>query len=245
MNLQQLPREIRMDIEDQSLTILKDFNEHVIVIGGWAVRALAGEKHARTTLDIDGVASAESLEIVRNEIEELGLECRDEDWGVRLFKDYEPVMEITDDDTRKAVKEVELRIEISGKRIQERDSHHYFEFDLEDWVVKEIGFHNSDTVITVRVPPVSTMAANKLGLPVDYKNNFDAAVLLQICELDEVITTIEGTDDWREMVIGRIPKLRGRMSNPERLENILSLSAGVDIDAYIDSLDYFESKLKN
>lgn len=245
MNLQQLPREVRMDIEDQSLTLLRNFNEHIIVIGGWAVRALAGEKHARTTLDIDGVASAENLEMVKKKVEELGLECRDADWGVQLFKDYKPVMEITNEDARQAVREVELRIEIFGNRIQELDSHHYFEFDLEDWVMKEIEFHNADATITLRVPPARTMAAAKLGLPADYKNNFDAAVLLQICEVDEVIATIESTDDWREMVLRRIPKLRGRMSIPERLENILSLRAGVDIDAYIDTLDYIENKLKN
>lgn len=245
MNLQQLPREVRMDIEDRSLTLLKDFNEHVIVIGGWAVRALAGEKHARTTLDVDGVASAENLEMVKKRIEELGLDCRDADWGVQLFKDYEPAVEITDDDTRKAVKEVELRIEISGNRIQELDSHHYFEFDLGDSVIKEIGFHNSDATITLRVPPAKTMAANKLGLPADYKNNFDAAVLLQICEVDDVIATIESTDDWREMVLRRIPKLRGRMRIPERLENVLSLRADVDVDAYIDALNQIESRLRS
>lgn len=245
MNMEQLPREVRMDIEDQSLTLLKNLSEHIIVIGGWAVRALAGERHARTTLDVDGVASAENLEMVKKKIEELGLECRDADWGVQLFKNYEPVVEITDEDTRKAVREVELRIEISSNRIQELDSHHYFEFDLEDWVIKEIEFHNTDTTITLRVPPARTMAAAKLGLPADYKNNFDAAVLLQICEVDDMIATIESTDDWREMVLRRIPKLRGRMRNHERLENILSLRAGVDVDAYIDALDYIENRLRS
>ncbi len=51
MNLQEYPEPIKQDIEDQSLSILKHINDDVIVIGGWAVRALVGEKHGRYILE--------------------------------------------------------------------------------------------------------------------------------------------------------------------------------------------------
>ena len=47
MNLEDFPEPIKKDIEDQSLSILEQIKEDIIVIGGWAVRALTGDKHSR------------------------------------------------------------------------------------------------------------------------------------------------------------------------------------------------------
>jgi len=40
MNINKLPGQVRDDIEMQSLLILKHIAEDIVVIGGWAVRAL-------------------------------------------------------------------------------------------------------------------------------------------------------------------------------------------------------------
>ena len=61
MNLEEFPDEVKKDIEDLSLELLKEINEHVIVIGGWAVRALIGDEQKRYTLDIDGVTSVDDI----------------------------------------------------------------------------------------------------------------------------------------------------------------------------------------
>jgi hypothetical protein len=53
MNLEELPEPIKKDIEDQSLSILEHIKDDIIVIGGWAVRALTGDKNGRYTLDIE------------------------------------------------------------------------------------------------------------------------------------------------------------------------------------------------
>jgi hypothetical protein len=88
------------------------------------------------------------------------------------------------------------------------------------------------------------MAAVKLGLPVDYKNNFDSAITLQICEIEKVIEIIKKNDDWDEMVLRRMPKLKGRIKDHNRLENMLSINAGIDIRDYVRRLEYIETKLK-
>lgn len=37
--MQQLPKQIRDDVEDQSLDILQQIQQYIVVIGGWAVRS--------------------------------------------------------------------------------------------------------------------------------------------------------------------------------------------------------------
>ena len=70
MNLEDFPEPIKKDIEDQSLELLEHINDNIIVIGGWAVRALTSNKHGRYTLDIDGVTNPKnnrSIAISREE----------------------------------------------------------------------------------------------------------------------------------------------------------------------------------
>jgi hypothetical protein len=244
MNLEELPENVKKDIEGKSLSILKVIKEDIIVVGGWAVRAHAGEKHARYTLDIDGVAAEKKLPGIRNQLKKLDLDHRDSEWGFQFFKKYEPGIEITDKEIKKIADQIELRIELSPPKIKEFQTHHYFEFSLNDYVTKEIPYHNVDLSVKVNVPAVESMAAVKLGLPVDYKNNFDSAILLAMCDIDEIITTIKSNDDWYEMVLRRIPKQKGRIKDPGRLENLLLLNAGINIKDHIRKLDYLASNLK-
>jgi hypothetical protein len=244
MNLEEFPEEVKEDIEDQSLAILKIIKDDIIVIGGWAVRALTGERHSRYTLDIDGIIDEKKISQIKKKLETVGLKSRDSEWGILFYRKYEPKLKITDKEIRKSVNEVELRIEISGPRIKEFRTRHYFEFSLSDYVTREVSFRKLDSKIDIKVPPISSLAAVKLGLPVDYKNNYDSAVLLQICDVDEVIAAIEGNDDWNEMVLRRLPKLIGRVKDPGRLENMLLINTGINIRDYIQKLEYIKSKLR-
>ncbi|TET91353.1 MAG: hypothetical protein E3J35_02760 [Methanomassiliicoccales archaeon] len=238
MNLEELPEKVRKDVENQSLAILETIIDDIIVIGGWAVRAHAGKRHNRYTLDIDGVTAEDKMSEAGKKLRGLGLKSEDMDWGVRFSCEYEPEVQIIDEEIRRIANEVELRIDISGPRIVEMETPHYYEFDLSEYSRREILYHDSDSKIVVRVPPVESLAAVKLGLPVDYKNNFDSAVLLAMCDVDEVIGNIRNNDDWHEMVIRRIPKLKGRMKDPGRLENELCVDGGMDISEYIRKLEY-------
>lgn len=56
MNVEELPTQVKNDVEDQSLAILEDIRDDIVVVGGWAVRAHLQSRHARHTLDVDGVA---------------------------------------------------------------------------------------------------------------------------------------------------------------------------------------------
>ncbi|EMR74809.1 hypothetical protein MBGDF03_00005 [Thermoplasmatales archaeon SCGC AB-540-F20] len=98
--------------------------------------------------------------------------------------------------------------------------------------------------VMVKVPPAEHMAAVKLGLPVDYKNNLDSQVLLDICDVDRVVEVIKGNDDWAEMAIRRIPKLIGRLSQKDRLEHILAMNIGINIKEHVKIMKYIEKELK-
>lgn len=243
MNLEELPVVVKNDIEDQSLSLLEIIKDDVIVIGGWAVRALTGKKHDRYTLDIDGITVKEKLPMIKQKLKASGLAAKDSEWGVQFYKKYILHVDIPDE-IRKTVENIELRIELSEPRIKEFQTHHYFEFSLNDYVNREIAYHNKPGVLIVHVPLPDQMAAVKLGLPVDYKNNFDSAVLLQICDTEKVIQTIKENDDWYEMVLRRLPKLRGRVKDTSRLENMLALNAGINVREYVRKLDYIEGQLK-
>ena len=98
--------------------------------------------------------------------------------------------------------------------------------------------------MAVMVPPVEHLAAVKLGLPVDYKNNHDAAMLLARCDIDRLVRTIQGIDDWDEMVLRRMPKLKGRIKQSGQLENLLALMAGLNISQHLALLEHIEKRLR-
>lgn len=244
MNIDKFPEEIKNDIEDQSLSIFERIKEEIIVIGGWAVRAHLGEEHHRYTLDIDGVTDKDTLEKIKDKMIELGFKANDPEWGVQFLKRYAPSVDVPESISNE-VEKVQIRIEISEPRITEYSTHHFFEFSLTDFVTKEIPYHNPEKKVTARVPPIEHMAAVKLGLPVDYKNNHDAAMLLCKCDLDVVIKSILENDDWGDLVLRRMPKLKGRISQRDQLENTLALAAGLDIKEHLRKMEYIEEILRN
>ena len=243
MNLEAFPDCIKKDIEDQSLSILASISEDIIVIGGWAVRALTGDTHGRYTLDIDGVTDLTTMDSISSQLAAHGMKPRKHAWGLQFFHSYVPHVEISDD-LREALKNVELRIELSAPRIYEARTHHFFEFSLTHFEKHSLSYHAQNKQIHVKVPPVTTMAAVKLGLPVDYKNNYDALVLLRMCTIDSVIAVIIATDAWKELVLRRIPKAIGRLHQKERIECILARTNGIDIKEHITMLNYIQNTLK-
>ena len=61
---------------------------------------------------------------------------------------------------------------------------------------------------------------------------------------DKVIEAIKANDDWREMVIRRIPKLIGRLNDKNRIEYLLAINSHMDIKQHIKTMQYIEKKLK-
>ncbi len=243
MNLEDFPEQIKKDIEDQSLELLEHIKDNIIVIGGWAVRALTSNKHSRYTLDIDGVTSPKNMREIESKLAALGLKGRKHEWGIQFYQKYNPHVKITEEMEEKLEK-VELRIEISEPIIKESETHHYFEFSLTEFEEREIPYHMTKKKVKVKVPTSENMAAVKLGLPVDYKNNFDSQVLLEICDVEKVIETIKANDDWREMVIRRIPKLIGRLNDKNRIDYLLAINSHMDIKHHIKTMQYIEKSLQ-
>ena len=77
----------------------------------------------------------------------------------------------------------------------------------------------------------------------DYKHNHDAAMLLRISDVDKVIQSIRSNDDWASLVLRRMPKLKGRISQSGRLENTLALAAGLDIKQHIRTLEHIAAQV--
>ncbi len=243
MNQEELSEAVKKDIEDQSLEILETIKDSIIVIGGWGVRAHLGKGHHRFTLDVDGVTDKTTLKGLHKVLASFGFKEEVVDWGIKFFKKYEPNVDINPDE-KPLVDVVELRIEISPPRIQESSTPHYFDFSLTDYEAVEIRYHNRDGSIIARVPSIEDMAAVKLGLPVSYKHNYDAAMLLKNSDIENVIKSIRENDDWASLVLRRMPKLKGRIRERGRLDNKLAFNAGLNIKEHIKRLEYIESELK-
>lgn len=242
MNFEEFPDDVKGDIEDQSLEILETITDKLIIIGGWGVRAHLGAEHRRSTLDVDGVTDEKALQDIKEILSKMDLEIGDVEWGCRFYKQYEPRIKVPEGST-KAISEVQIRIDVSEPRIEEHDTPHYFEFSLDDYDLKHISYHCVTRKVDVKVPPIEHMAAVKLGLPVDYKNNYDAAMLLRKCDIAKVIRIILDNDDWAEMVLRRMPKLKGRILQAGSIEKTLALAAGLNIKAHIQKLDQIETAL--
>lgn len=243
MNLEELSETVKKDIEDQSLEILEETASRIVVIGGWGARAHLGEGHHRYTLDVDGVTDEGTLGELRGLFISMGFDEKSVEWGIKFFKKYVPRVDIPAG-FEALVNEVELRIEISPPRIKEHDTHHYFEFSLTEYEIREIPYHNRDKSVKVRVPPLEHMTAVKLGLPVDYKHNHDAAMLLRKSDIDKVVQVIKSNDDWASLVLRRMPKLKGRINQPGRIENTLAIAAGLDVRQHIKTLERIEQRIR-
>lgn len=204
---------------------------------------MTGNKFGRYTLDIDGVTEQKTMKKVESNLELLGMERRKSDWGIQFYQHYKSQVKIPRE-IQKEIEKIELRIEISEPRIKDSQTHHFFEFSLTEFIEREIQYHTKKEKVDVNVPPAEHMAAVKLGLPVDYKNNFDSQVLLEICNIEDVIEVIKLNDDWGEMVLRRIPKLIGRLNDKSRLEYILAINNDINIKKHIKTMKYIENKLK-
>ena len=90
MNIEDFPDPVKKDIEDSSLSVLEHINDDIIVIGGWAVRALIGDKHGRYTLDIDGVAEINKMEEIESKLSSAGMNVRRLEWGIQYYHKYHP-----------------------------------------------------------------------------------------------------------------------------------------------------------
>ena len=227
MNLQDYPTRIKNDIEDCSLHLLSLIKDCIVVIGGWGVRAYVKKNHGRYTLDIDAVADEKGLQQTKSILSRQGLFCRNTDWGFQLYKSYEPSFHLNKQE--KNLVFPELRVEISGPRITESETSHYFEFSLTEYKTKNVHFHTSNKSILIHVPPVEDLAAVKLGLPADYKNIFDSLVLLQHCKIEDVVAVMIRNDSWDEMVLRRLPKYIGRLNDRNSLVHRLAVNAEFDI----------------
>jgi len=86
--------------------------------------------------------------------------------------------------------------------------------------------------------------SNKLGLPADYKNRYDAAILLPNSNFLKIIEVIQKTDDWDEMVLRRLPKFIGRTKDKGDVANLLLRRANIDVQGYLNQLFTIQQKLQ-
>jgi hypothetical protein len=245
VNIEQLPQQIREDVEDQSLDILQQIQQHIVVIGGWAVRSYTAHplKYARYTLDIDAVAAPGDINTVHEILIKKGFVSLEErDWGIQFYKPYQPHLKISCDPA--LFKDLQIRIEISPPRIHEIDTQHYFEFDLSKTTQKTVVSHGKHQCIQPTVPEIEYLTANKLGLPADYKNRYDAAVLLLSSDLQKTLEIIQKTDNWKEMVLRRLPRFIGRTKDKGDIAYLLLRRADIDVQNYLDKLFSIKQKLQ-
>jgi hypothetical protein len=66
---------------------------------------------------------------------------------------------------------------------------------------------------------------------------------LNVLGICAVIQAIKSNDDWAELVLRRLPKLKGRIKQPGRVENTLAIAAGLDIRQRIKNLKLIEDKI--
>lgn len=237
LNLEQLPKAIAEDVEVQSLGLLRDIKDQLVVIGGWGVRAWTQDLASRNTMDIDGVAVEKDLASIAKTLRASGLSAHAKvDWGVRFYKDYLPSTREAAreaEETKNLPEEIELRVEVSEPRIPEKRSPHYFEFDPGKAVTKGIETRGRTASIECRVADIGELAANKAGLPADYKNMFDLALLLDRASVEPIVEVIRSIDDWQEMVTRRIPKIIGRVQRDDNTANMLMRAYGIDIGEFV------------
>lgn len=245
VNIEQLPQQIRGDVEDQSLDMLQQIQQYIVVIGGWAVRSYTVKplKHARYTLDVDAVATPENIKIINDIFVKKNLMLSEKkDWGIKFYKPYQPNSKILCDAS--FFKDIQIRIEISPPQIYETDASHYFEFDLEKTTKKTIISHGNHQPVLATVPEIEYLTANKLGLPADYKNRYDAAVLLADSNFCKTLEIIKKTDNWSKIVLRRLPKFIGRTNDKGDVAHILLRQANISISEYLNQLRTIQQKLE-
>ncbi|MFQ5871809.1 MAG: hypothetical protein ACE5IB_06600 [Candidatus Geothermarchaeales archaeon] len=206
-------------MEDQSVDTLEHIAEHIIVIGGWAVRAWARPPRGlmRYTIDIDGVAEESKMGQVESILQEQHLRREQAEWGLRFRKDYVPQSQEAKGFMKTWKDPLEVRVEISPTRMYEADGEHFFEFEPHETIRREIRSRGSRQPLSVKVPTSQYLMANKVGLGADYKNRYDAAILALQADLEQVASIIVSTDKWKDIVIRQLPRFLGRTRQPTDL----------------------------
>jgi DNA-binding transcriptional ArsR family regulator len=216
--LRELPARVKNALERRSLELLSRVAEDIVVVGGWAARAWSGA-HVRYTYDVDGVADEEELERAHEKLTDLRLTPQKTEWGY-IYTAPSRV--------RGAPADLLIKIELSLPRIYDVDGLHYFEFDLRHLKRKTVKSVDGKFKVEVRVPEPEYVLANKLGLPAYFKNEYDAGILLPLCNVDKLVEIIKGTDRWRERVLERGSAMLDHLKNPKSLSH-QELSRTVDI----------------
>ncbi|MCJ2519994.1 MAG: hypothetical protein LN412_03485 [Candidatus Thermoplasmatota archaeon] len=240
LNIEQLPEAIREDIEIQSLGLLSAVKDVLVIIGGWGARAWTHHIATRNTLDVDAITRPEDLRSISRAFRAQGMAADEEDdWGVSFHKMYIPSTNEAIEEAeqlKEVIEEVQLRVDVSRPKIYEKRTPHYFEFNPKKGVIKKIATRGSSASVECRVANSHELAANKAGLPADYKNIFDLALLLSESDLDEVVRIITSTDDWSSMVLRRVPKIVGRVQRDDNMAHILLRSFNIGIDEFVQSV---------
>jgi len=221
-----LPPKVKNALEHRSLELLSHVAEHIVVVGGWAARAWSGA-HVRYTYDVDGVANEEELEKAHEKLTDLRLMPQKTEWGY-IYTAPSRV--------EGAPADLLIKIELSLPRIYDVDGLHYFEFDLRHVQRKTVKSVDGKFKVEVKVAEPEYVLANKLGLPASFKNEYDAGVLVPLCNTNKLIEIIKRTDRWRERVLERGSLILDHLKNPRSLSH-RELSRTIDIGSMLARLE--------
>ncbi|MFQ5951679.1 MAG: hypothetical protein ACE5KH_06315 [Candidatus Geothermarchaeales archaeon] len=207
---------MKQELEDQSLDTLEHIADHIIVIGGWAVRAWAKPPRGlmRYTIDIDGIAEDSKMGQVESILQEQHLRREPAEWGLRFRKNYAHQSQEAKEFMKTWEEPLEVRVEISPPRMYEANDEHFFEFEPHETILREIRSRGSHQPLSVKVPTSEYLMANKVGLGADYKNRYDAAILALQVDLEQAAAIIVSTDKWKDIVIRQLSRFLGRTSQP-------------------------------
>jgi hypothetical protein len=213
-SLRALPEAVKQRIEDQSLRVVdKIWSSSIafVLIGGWAVRAIAGPEHDRYTFDVDGVVDSQSR---YSELEELlreeGVKPSFSAWGCIFIKKLElpeDLLQKLDKHQAAFVSEkCQIKLEFSTPRIYTSDGKHFFEFPMDKYQDRQI-LSRGSFAGHAHVALPEYIVASKLGIS-DWKNIYDVGVLCRFARQEKVVKVIRTCDSWGELVRRKIVRFR-------------------------------------
>ena len=218
----ELSSELKDELENESMEMLRLLQDiDLVVIGGWAVRGILSQEHARHTFDVDGVATEDALNQVYSRLQEHGFRPEIKDWGVKFWKKFRP----------NEIEGIEIRLEMSLPRIMMADGKHYFEFNLKEVLDDVHILSRCGKSLRIRVPKPEYLVANKLGYA-DWKNIYDVGMLQSRVDIEKVVGIILSTDNWKEVVLRKISRFKNDIRDQRRISYPLLVASGVDLQRY-------------